>query len=163
MIVIEYMENGSLDAFLRVSVTLGAREASSSIFSNFSSPFAGKCLRASAADFVWCINIINLVPTLQQRCDLHFHHGQWKWLTRLCFTVPCRNTTANSQSSSWWECCGASRREWDTSLIWDTSIEIWLHGTSLSTAISYVKCPTSACRGWSTTIPRLSTQQPWVN
>lgn len=31
MIVIEYMENGSLDAFLRVSITLEALEAQSSI------------------------------------------------------------------------------------------------------------------------------------
>lgn len=36
MIVIEYMENGSLDAFLRVSVTFQAQEVQSSIlFPNF--------------------------------------------------------------------------------------------------------------------------------
>lgn len=39
MIVIEYMENGSLDAFLRVSITFDAQEAQSSIFFNFSLHF----------------------------------------------------------------------------------------------------------------------------
>lgn len=45
MIVIEYMENGSLDAFLRVSITFDVQEALSGIFCNFSLQFAGKCLR----------------------------------------------------------------------------------------------------------------------
>lgn len=45
MIVIEYMENGSLDAFLRVSITFEVQEALSGIFCNFSLQFAGKCLR----------------------------------------------------------------------------------------------------------------------
>lgn len=151
MIVIEYMENGSLDGFLRVSITFIEHEAqSSSIFYNFYLHWLESVpdSRQSAAGSVHHINIINLVLELLQCCDLHFPHGQWRWLTCLCFSMLCRNMMVSSQSSSWWGCCGASQQEWDISLIWDTSIEIWLHETSLSTAILYEKCRTSACQGW---------------
>lgn len=89
MIVIEYMENGSLDAFLRVSVTLKAQEAQSSIFANFSLRILESFpeSRQSAAESVHCINIINLVLELLQCCDLHFPHGQRRRLTRLCSSV----------------------------------------------------------------------------
>lgn len=73
-----------------------------------------------------------------------------------------RNTTGSSQSSSWWECCGASRQEWGTWQIWATSTETWQHATSSSTATSSVKCLTSACPGWWRMTPRRSTPQPWV-
>lgn len=41
--------------------------------------------RESAVGSVQHINIINLVLELLQRCDLHSPHGQWRWLTCLCF------------------------------------------------------------------------------
>lgn len=73
-----------------------------------------------------------------------------------------RNMMVSSQSSSWWECCGALQQEWGISPTWDTSIEIWLHGTYSSTATLCVKYRTLACRELSTTIRRLSIQQLWV-
>ncbi len=78
MIVIEYMENGSLDAFLRVSITFGAQKAQSSISPNFSLHWLESVpdSRQSAAETVHHINIINLVLELLQCCDLHFPHGQ---------------------------------------------------------------------------------------
>lgn len=79
MIVIEYMENGSLDGFLRVSITFIEYEAqSSSIFYNFSLHWLESVpdSRQSAAGSVHHINIINLVLELLQCCDLHFPHGQ---------------------------------------------------------------------------------------
>lgn len=56
MIVIEYMENGSLDAFLRVSITFKTQEAQSS---NFSLHFLYKVSHRaqSAVESVHCINI----------------------------------------------------------------------------------------------------------
>lgn len=39
MIVIEYMENGSLDGFLRVSITSEAQQPQSCVFYNFSLHF----------------------------------------------------------------------------------------------------------------------------
>lgn len=78
MIVIEYMENGSLDAFLRVSFTFDAQEAQSGIFPNFSLRWLESVpdSRQSAVGSVQHINIINLVLELLQCCDLHFPHGQ---------------------------------------------------------------------------------------
>ncbi len=62
MIVIEYMENGSLDAFLRVSITFDAQTAQSSIFCNFSLHLLESVpdSRQSAVGPVHRINIINL-------------------------------------------------------------------------------------------------------
>lgn len=57
MIVIEYMENGSLDGFLRVSITFKTQEAQSSNFSlHFLESFS-KSSAQSAVESVHCINI----------------------------------------------------------------------------------------------------------
>lgn len=78
MIVIEYMENGSLDAFLRVSITFESQEAQSGVFCIFSLHLLESVpdSRQSAVGSVHRINIMNLVLELLQCFDLHFPHGQ---------------------------------------------------------------------------------------
>lgn len=84
MIVIEYMENGSLDAFLRVSITFKTQEAQSS---NFSLCFPQSTVCSGVCALHKYYNK-NLVVELLQCYDLHFPRGQWGWLTCLCFSVP---------------------------------------------------------------------------
>lgn len=75
MIVIEYMENGSLDAFLRVSIASEVHKlkaASPVSFLCWSVPES----RQSAVGSRRRINLINLVLELLQCCDLHFPYGQ---------------------------------------------------------------------------------------
>lgn len=74
----------------------------------------------------------------------------------------CRNTTATSQSSSWWACCGELHLAWSTSQTWAMYTVTWQPVTFWSTATSCVKSPTLVCHGCWRMILRLLTQQAWV-
>lgn len=142
MIVTEYMENGALDRYLRVS-------PQHTVFTN--------------ATISVSIATKKLLKTQERAQSLILFLFCFLSYYNNCFVSYTRTMMVRFLPSSWWACCVASLQAWSTSLTWATSTETWPPATSSSTTTWSAKCLTSACPGCWRTILRGRTPQVWVD
>lgn len=125
MIITEYMENGSLDMFLRVR--------------------AFRFIQITCtwdAVQTWRKRFVRFPgPLIDQASWLIHFDGRRVTAKSLCF----RRMMAASLSSSWWGCWGASRPVWNIYPTWVTFIGTWRLGTFWWTATWCARSPTSGC------------------